>query len=78
MEEIVKVDFEWARGNFSELSKLADEAGEVYIEKDGDPKYKLVSIENDSVIELTHEERVDIVARRVLKKYKKAFEELAK
>lgn len=78
MEENVNVDFEFAKENFAKITEMADESGEVYIVKNGESKYKLVSLENASVIELTHEEKVDIVARRVLKKYKGAFEELAK
>ncbi len=78
VEENVKVTLEYAKNNFMAVSAIADENGEVYIVEDGRPKYKLVNLEGDGVLELTHEERVDIIAKRVLKKYEGAFKELAK
>lgn len=78
MEENVKISIEYAKDNFMAALAIADENGEVYIEDGGKPRYKLVSLEHDAVVELTHEERVDIIAKRVLKKYEAAFKELAK
>ena len=72
------VTFEYASENFTQVARIADGEGEAYIEVDGKPRYMLVSIEGESVIELTHEEKVDIIAKRVLKKYEHAFRELAK
>ena len=60
------------------FSRMADKSGEVYIFKNNKPKYKLVDIESNSEIEMTDEEKIDFVAARVLKKYRRAFEELAK
>ena len=67
-----------ANQNFSKVARLADSAGEVYIFKNNRPKYKLIDIENDTEIEMTDDEKIDFVAARILKKYRKAFEELAK
>ena len=39
---------------------------------------KACQVNKSDVIELTDEEKIDIVAKRILKKYHKAFEELAK
>lgn len=78
MEENVKIPIESVTEDFLSAARLADENGEVYIVVDGKTKYKLVNLECDGVIELTHEERVDIIAKRVLKKYEGAFRELAK
>lgn len=72
------VTFEYAAEHFSEVAKIADCEGEAYIEADGKPRYMLVSLEGENIIELTHEEKVDIIAKRVLKKYERAFKELAK
>lgn len=72
------VTLEYAEQNFSSVAKIADDEGEAYIEVDGKPRYMLVSLEGENVIELTHEEKVDIIAKRVLKKYERAFKELAK
>ena len=51
---------------------------EIIIFKNNKPKYKLIDIENDTTIEMTDDEKIDFVAARVLKQYRRAFEELAK
>ena len=72
------VTLEYATENFPAVTQIADDEGEAYIEVDGKPRYMLVSLEGENFIELTHEEKVDIIAKRVLKKYERAFKELAK
>lgn len=67
-----------ANQNFSKVARLAEKEGEVFIFKNNKPKYKLVDLENDTSIEMTTEEKIDFVAMRILKKYRVAFEELAK
>lgn len=67
-----------ANQNFSRVARLVDKAGEVYIFKNNKPKYKLVDIENDAAIEMSDDEKIDFVASRILRKYRRAFEELAK
>ena len=67
-----------ANQNFSRVARIVDRNGEVYIFKNNKPKYKLVDIENDSSIEMTDDEKIDFVAARVLRQYRRAFEELAK
>lgn len=67
-----------ANQNFSRVARMADKSGEIYIFKNNKPKYKLVDIENDSSIEMSDSEKIDFVAARILKKYRRAFEELAK
>ena len=67
-----------ANQNFSKVARLTDKVGEVYIFKNNKPKYKLVDIDADSTIEMTDDEKIDFVAQRVLKTYRRAFEELAK
>ena len=67
-----------ANQNFSRVAQKVDQSGEVYIFKDNKPKYKLIDIENSNSIEMTDDEKIDFVAKRILKKYRKAFEELAK
>ena len=58
-----------ANQNFSRVARAADRLGTVVIFKNNKPKYKLVDIEQDSEIQMT---------ARILKEYRKAFEELAK
>ena len=67
-----------ANQNFSRVAQKVDQSGEVYIFKNNKPKYKLIDIENNNSIEMTDDEKIDFVAKRILKKYRKAFEELAR
>ena len=67
-----------ANQNFSKIARMVDKAGEVYIFKSNKLKYRLVDIESDTTIEMTENEKIDFVAARILKKYRRAFEELAK
>ena len=67
-----------ANQNFSKIARQAEKEGEVFIFKNNKPKYKLVDLENDTSIVMDEEEKINFVAMRVLKKYRVAFEELAK
>ena len=67
-----------ANQNFSKVAQLADKTGEVIIFEDGRSKYRLIDLEQNPDLELTEEEAIDIVAARILKRYRPAFEELAK
>ena len=67
-----------ANQNFSKVARLTDKNGEVIIFKNNKPKYKIIDIEKDTSIEMTDDEKIDFVSMRILKQYRKAFEELAK
>ena len=67
-----------ANQNFSRVTRIAERNGQAIIFKNNRPKYMLIDIENSPVIEMTDDEKIDFVAARILKKYKPAFEELAK
>lgn len=67
-----------ANQNFSKVTRLADKTGEVIIFKNNRPKYRLIDLEQNPDLELTEEEAIDIVAARILKRYRPAFAELAK
>lgn len=67
-----------ANQNFSKVARMVDRSGEIYIFKNNKPKYKLIDLENDTDIEMSNDEKIDFVARRILEKYRSAFEELAK
>lgn len=67
-----------ANQNFSKICRLVEKEGELYIFKNNKPKYKLIDLEQDTTIEMSIEEKIDFVSARILKKYRKAFEELAK
>ena len=57
---------------------MTEQHGELYIFKNNKPKYKLIDLEQEEAIEMTDDEKIDFVAARILKKYRRAFEELAK
>lgn len=65
-----------ANQNFSKVSKTADKYGEALIVKNNKPKYILVDINN--YLELSYNEKIEVVAKRVLARHIKAFNELAK
>ncbi len=67
-----------ANQNFSRVARMAEQKGDVYIFKNNKPKYKLTDLENNTAIEMSDDEKIDFVAARVLREYRKAFEELAK
>ena len=50
----------------------------VYIFKNNKPKFLLIDLEQEPEIEMTDEEKIEFIGRRILKDHKKAFEELAK
>lgn len=64
--------------NFSKVAHLAEAKGEVVIMKNNKPKFYLIDIENNPIIEMTDDEKIDFIARRILKRHKNAFLELAK
>ena len=68
-----------ANQNFSQVAKTAEEKGEAIIFKNNKPKYLVIDIEkNGSLLELSEDEKIDIVAKRILEKYLPAFKELEK
>ena len=67
-----------ANQNFSRAAKIAEKSGSAVIFKNNKPKYLLVDIAENTILDLTDDEKIDIVAKRILKQYHKAFEELAK
>ncbi len=67
-----------ANQNFSQIARKVDSLGHVIVLKNNKPKYYIQNIQNEPMLELTEEEKIYIVAKRILKKYEKAFMELAK
>ena len=67
-----------ANQNFSRVSRIAEKNGQAVIFKNNRPKYMLIDLESSPMLELTDDEKIDIVAARILKRYRSAFEELAK
>ena len=67
-----------ANQNFSRVTRIAEKNGQAVIFKNNRPKYMVIDLENSPILDLTDDEKIDIVAARILKRYKPAFEELAK
>ena len=67
-----------ANQNFSRVTRIAEKNGQAVIFKNNRPKYMLVDLDTSPVIDMTVDEKIYVVAARVLKKYKPAFLELAK
>ena len=68
-----------ANKNFSSVVKKCDKYGEVIVFKNNKPVYVLKSIkEKNKEMNISDSEKIDIASKRILKKYHKAFEDLAK
>ncbi len=67
-----------ANQNFSKVVKVAEKNGEAVIFKNNKPKFILIDMESNPYLKLSDDEKIDIVAARILKKFRPAFEELAK
>ena len=67
-----------ANQNFSRAARIADTYGEAVIFKNNKPKYVLIDIESTPYFEMSDEEKIDVIAARILKKFRPAFLELAK
>ena len=77
MNESQTVSITEAGWDFLAMAYKADACRKVVVCKDDHPKYVVYAI--DSVpLELTDDELIDVAAKRVLARYRKAFEELAK
>lgn len=67
-----------ANQNFSRVTRIADANGQAVIFKNNKPKYLLIDMESTPYFDMTDDEKIDVIARRMLNKYRPAFEELAK
>ena len=67
-----------ANQNFSAVARQTDRDGRAVIFKNNRPKYLLIDLEGGEYLDLTEDERIDIVARRIMARHKAAFLELAK
>ncbi len=67
-----------ANQNFSRVTRIAEKNGQAVIFKNNRPKYMVIDLDTSPMLELSDDEKIDIVAARILKKFRPAFEELAK
>lgn len=66
-----------ANQNFSRVTRIADANGQAVVFKNNRPKYLLIDMERSPLLDMTDDEKIDVVAARIMKKFKSAFEELA-
>lgn len=67
-----------ANQNFSKVAKVAESNGRAVIFKNNKPKFLLIDVDSNSYFDLTDDERIDVAAKRIMNRFKPAFEELAK
>ena len=67
-----------ANQNFSAVARQTDRDGKSVIFKNNRPKYILIDLADGVYLDLSEVERIDVVARRIMKRHKAAFLELAK
>lgn len=67
-----------ANQNFSKVARLVDENGAAVILKNNVPRYVIIEYSQLQKEEVIGDEEVDEIAKMVLSKHIKAFEELAK
>lgn len=67
-----------ANQNFSRVMRIAEQKGQAVIFKNNRPKYLLLDLDNAPLLDITDEEKIDIAAARILKRYLPAFQALAK
>lgn len=66
-----------ANQNFSRVTRIADANGQAVVFKNNRPKYLLIDMERSPLLDMTDDEKIDVVAARIMEKFKSAFEELA-
>lgn len=67
-----------ANQNFSKVAKVAENNGQAVIFKNNKPKFLLIDVDSNSYFEITDDEKIDVAAKRIMNRFKPAFEELAK
>ena len=66
-----------ANQNFSKDVRIADKNGAAIILRNNKPKYMIVALDQNPIVDLTDDEKIDVAAKRILQKYRNAFLELA-
>ena len=67
-----------ANQNFSMVARCADKKGRAVVFKNNKPRYLVVSISDGDFLDLSDDERIEVVARRIMRRHNGAFKELAK
>lgn len=67
-----------ANQNFSRVARLVDEKGAVVILKNNSPRYLLIEFEQLEKEQISPDEDVMAISKRLIDKNREAYEELAK
>ena len=67
-----------ASRNFSVVARLAEKRGEVFLFKNNRPKFRLVDVEAHPEVEMDDREKIEFIGRRILRRYRDDFLELAR
>ena len=67
-----------ANQNFSRVARIAEKKGRVYVFKNNRPKLLVIDLDAEPQVELSEDEVFQVVAQRILREHRAAFEELAK
>ena len=67
-----------ANQNFSKVAKVAENNGQAVIFKNNKPKFLLIDVDSNSYFDISGDEKIDVAAKRIMNRFKSAFEELAK
>ena len=67
-----------ANQNFSRVARMAEKKGRVYVFKNNRPKLLVIDLDTEPQVEISEDEKFQIVTQRILKEHMAAFEELAK
>ncbi len=67
-----------ANQNFSKVAKVAENNGQAVIFKNNKPKFLLIDVDSNSYFDISDDEKIDVAAKRIINRFKPAFEELAK
>lgn len=67
-----------ANQNFSKVARMVDQAGSAIIIKNNKPRYLIINFEETEEMQMASNEDLKIISERLIKKNRKAYEELAK
>ena len=63
-----------ANQNFSKVARMAEKYGRVVVFKNNRPKLLVIDLDTEPQIEMTEDEKIDVVAARILREHKAAFQ----
>lgn len=67
-----------ANQNFSRVAKLAEKKGRVYVFRNNRPKLLVIDLDAEPQVDISEDEKFQVVTQRILREHMAAFEELAK